>query len=148
MGISYGGFKPRFARKQYPVEADVKRQIISFVNLRYGTVWNNRNVGVYVKATGRYIPSQIHYVPDIIGYTHQGRFIGIEVKQPKHRGLVDRIDHAVKVHDLTAIPKAQTRRIIGQLEFLAHIRANGGIAFMAFDVDDVIKEFEKQGGAL
>lgn len=53
-------------------------------------------------------------VPDIIGI-HQGRFVGIEVKAPNGK------------------PSVQQSR------FLDEIRKQGGIAILAYSVDDVIQ---------
>jgi hypothetical protein len=56
--------------------------------------------------------------PDIVGILPGGRFLAIEVKGPGGKASID------------------------QLQFLGDIAKNGGVAFVAFSVDDVARHLE------
>ena len=73
--------------------------------------------GFYFKVHGG--PYQVSGIPDIIGL-HRGQFIGIEVKRPKG-------SHG---------PSKK------QLQIITKINAAGGIAFVADNPEDVLKELD------
>jgi hypothetical protein len=56
--------------------------------------------------------------PDIIGILPDGRFLAIEVKGPGGKASIE------------------------QLQFLGEIAKNGGMAFVAFSIDDVARHLE------
>jgi len=81
--------------------------------------WKNNTVGVYVKARDTYIPSFAKGVSDILGVLPGGRFLAVEVKRPG--GKIS--------------PQ--------QLDFISNIRDSGGLAFIAYDVEDVQKQLNE-----
>lgn len=87
--------------------------------------WQNASVGIYDPGKGCFrrpvSKFQISGVSDILGILADGRFIAIEVKSKKGRLSID------------------------QNIFLEEIKRNGGVAFMARSVDDVIDNFKKFG---
>lgn len=95
-------------------EARLKRDIIEYLQFLGIFCWNNRNVGVYNSKYGKYIPSTVKGVSDIIGILPDGKFLAIEVK--------------VKPNKLTEYQKW----------FLEQIEKNNGIAVVAYDLTDVI----------
>ena len=72
-------------------------------------------MGIYKKNTGKYIPLSYGEkgISDIIGLTKNGKFLAVEVKMPKKK------------------PSKE------QLEFIEKVKENGGIAFVAYGLEDV-----------
>jgi hypothetical protein len=95
------------------VEQGIQKQILEYLRWRHIVCWKNNTAGIYVKARNTYIPSHAPGVSDILGVLPGGRFLGIEVKAPKGR---------VSPH---------------QQQFIDTINQAGGLAFVAYSVDDV-----------
>lgn len=94
-------------------EADYQSAILEYLEYKHIFAWKNHSVGIFNKKSGGYIPLGMTGVSDILGILPDGRFLAIEVKKPGGR--------------LTQ----------NQIDFLAIINKNGGVAFMAITIDDV-----------
>lgn len=99
-------------------EAHIQKAISDYLKLKKYIVFKHRNVGIYKKDTGKYIPLSDGEkgIADIIGCTPSGRFLAIEVKKPGGK------------------PSPE------QLDFLARVKAYGGISILAYSLDDVMAE--------
>lgn len=95
-------------------EQDIQRQITDYLKLK--RIFHRKvNIAGIMKPNGGYIPSQNAGMSDIIGCLWGGRFLAIEVK--KKGGKVSPLQQA----------------------FLDEVNANGGLGFVAYSLDDVIK---------
>ena len=103
-----------------PTEQQIKKVIADYLRLKKFIVINHRNVGIYKKDTGKYIPlpSGEKGISDIIGCSPRGTFVAIEVKKKGGRPSPD------------------------QLYFLERVRQNGGIGILAYSFEDVEPEIE------
>jgi RecB family endonuclease NucS len=103
-------------------EQQIQKAIIDYLKLKKYVVFKHRNVGIFKKETQQYIPLAFGEkgITDIIACDTRGRFWGIEVKRKGGRVSPE------------------------QTDFIARIRKNGGIAFIAYSIDDVIREVEKK----
>ena len=95
-------------------EADLQKTILDYLRLKRYFVWKEHTTGI-MKKNGSYIPSGMVGKSDILGLTKQGRFIAIECK--------------IRGNSLSS----------SQQEFLQHIADNGGLAIVAFGLEDVQK---------
>lgn len=102
-------------------ESDLKRQILDILKLYGIYAWNNRNVGVYDRRRGKYIPAPCRGVPDIIGVLPGGRMVAIEVKVGNNKPT------------------------IWQRLFMAELETRGALVFVARSVEDVINVLEREG---
>lgn len=108
-------------------EAEVKREIIQYLNLRGYFVWNNRNTGLYDSRRGKWIPAVLKGIPDIIGIQKTtGIFIGIEVKRPDYK----------KDGSLVNQPT------IFQSEFINNINKYNGIGIIVSSLDECIERLK------
>lgn len=98
-------------------ESAIQKQIMDYLRLKGCLVFKHRNVGIWVKKTGHYIPLSAGEIgiSDIIGLTKNGIFLAIEVKAPKKK------------------PSKE------QLDFIERVKAKGGIAFWTDNLDDVVE---------
>ena len=94
-------------------ESVLKRHILSYLSVCGIFAWNSRTTGVWNAKTGHFIPSQCRGCPDILGVMPGGRIIAIEVK--------------IKGNKPTFL----------QLGFIEMINSKGGLAFVAYSLDDV-----------
>lgn len=96
-------------------EQHIQKAIIDYLKLKKFVVFKHRNVGIK-KENGSYIPlpSGEKGISDVIACSTKGVFVAIEVKKPGGRPSPD------------------------QLDFLARVKANGGIALLAYSIDDVM----------
>ena len=99
------------------LEKDLQKQILDYLRLRGVFCWKNHSTGIYKQSTGSYIPVGMKGVSDILAIRN-GKLIAIEVKVGKNK------------------PSNV------QLEFIEKINENGGIAFLAYSLNDVIKALE------
>lgn len=105
-----------------PLEKDIQRAILGFLKAQRGlTVWPNKSVGVYDAAKGIFRkPVDVYHrngVSDILGFFHKtGRILAIEVKRPGGKISPD------------------------QLSFINEVNEGGGLAFIAYSVEDVAKQ--------
>lgn len=99
------------------LEKDIQKQILEYLPYIGIFAWRtNSGVIFYGGHAHRMAPPG---TADIIGIMPDGRFLGIEVKRPK--GVVSAV----------------------QKEFLEKITSRGGVAFVAYSLDDVIAYFKK-----
>lgn len=105
---------------QKVTEQQIQKAIIDYLKLKKFIVFKHRNVGIYKQDTGSYIPLPCgeRGISDIIGCSSAGRFVAIEVKKPGGKASPD------------------------QKDFLARIEASGGIALLAYSLDEVLNAFE------
>ena len=101
-------------------EQQIQKAISDYLKLKKFIVFKHRNVGIFKKDTGSYIPLSAGEkgISDIVGCSPRGRFVAIEVKKPGGRPSPD------------------------QLDFIARIKASGGIAFIAYSFDEVLSSHE------
>jgi len=111
-------------------ESEVQREIMKFLRLRGCCVFKHRNVGIYIAKKNKYIPlaDGEKGISDIIGYIGDGtsRFIACEVKR---RGKT---------------PCKDGKPSKEQLEFIQKVKDKGGLACVAYDLDDVINMLKQQ----
>lgn len=100
-------------------ESQIQKEILDYLKLRRVLCFKHRNVGIK-KPNGSYIPLAFGEkgISDIIGCLPNGKFLAIEVKQPKGR----------------ASPE--------QLDFLARLNAQGGVGFIAHSLDEAMEWME------
>mgnify|MGYP001600444766 FL=1 len=98
-------------------EKDIQRTILHYLAMKGILAHKHRSVGIFKKATGSYIPLplQDRGISDIIGCLHGGRFFAIEVKAPGNKMTKE------------------------QANYLAKVAKAGGLAILAYSLDDVIK---------
>lgn len=101
-------------------EQQIQKTIIDYLKLKKYVVFKHRNVGIFKQATKQYIPLSFGEkgICDIIACAPDGVFWGIEVKRRGGKVSPD------------------------QTDFIARVRKNGGVAFVAYTLDEVIKEVE------
>ena len=97
-------------------EGEIKKTIADYLRLKKYIVINHRNVGIYKQDTQKYIPlpSGEKGVSDLLACSPEGRFVAIEVKKKGGRPSPD------------------------QVEFIERIKKSGGIAFIAYSLDEVM----------
>lgn len=101
-------------------EGGIQKAIMDYLRLKGVVCFKHRNVGIYKKDTGSYIPlpSGEKGISDIIGCLPDGRFLAVEVKCPGKKPSPD------------------------QLDFLKRIWQSGGVGLVAYSIDDVMGAFE------
>ena len=99
------------------LERDIQRGILHYLTLKGYLVFKHRNVGIFKKSTGSYIPlpAQDRGISDIIGCLSNGRFFAVEVKVPGNKPTME------------------------QKLFLQRVSEHGGVAILAYSLDDVMK---------
>lgn len=102
---------PKRKHRKQP-ERDLQSAIIQLLNLKGHFVWKTVNRGFKLE-TGAWIPPANQGVPDIVGLTKTGVFLGIEVK--------------VKGNKATAAQEA----------FLEEIRRRGGVGLTVYSISEV-----------
>lgn len=65
-------------------ETTISGMIRSYLNARGFTVWRN-NTGVWRTGQGHVIRNGMKGSPDLMGFTPEGYFLGIEVKKPNKK---------------------------------------------------------------
>lgn len=100
------------------LESQIQKAIVDYLKLKKYIVFKHRNVGIYKKSTDRYIPLSAGEIgiSDVIACSPDGRFCAIEVKRPGGK------------------PSAE------QLDFLARVKAYGGVSILAYSLDDVMAQ--------
>lgn len=103
-------------------EREIKKEIADYLRLRKFLVINHRNVGIYKKDTGKYIPlsSGEKGVSDLLCCSLKGEFWAIEVKKKGGRLTVEQVD------------------------FLERVKKNKGRGYVAYSLDDIMKIVEKE----
>lgn len=87
-------------------ESEVQTQIIDWLCLKQIFNWRQNTMGVYM-GNGKFRPPPATGVSDVLGILPSGRFLAIEVKRPGGKPTP------------------------AQLEFIDNINANGGLGFVA-----------------
>lgn len=103
------------------LERDVLAAVLQAVAIHPKVAWAHRmNTGAVERenadGTKRYIAFAFKGCSDIIGQMKDGRFLAIECKRPGGKVTAD------------------------QIAFLTNVRRSNGVAFIAWSVDDVIRE--------
>lgn len=101
-------------------EAAALLEILKTVRAHSLVAWAERMNSGAAKIGGRYIRFGWPGCPDVLGQLKDGRLLGVEVKAGKGRLRP------------------------GQIIFLARIRDSGGVAFVATDCRDVLRELNRQ----
>lgn len=98
-------------------EKETQKAIIEFLNYYGHFVWRNNTGGFYTNHGQRFVRFGLQGSSDILGVSRDGRFIAIEVKSPGKKPLRH------------------------QIAFLDEVKRRGGIALVAYSLDDVTKLF-------
>ena len=100
-------------------EGAVVKAILDYLAVRRIYAWRNQTGATRIDDGKRFIRFGHVGSSDILGILDDGRFLAIEVKGPKGRASM------------------------AQLVFLAEIAKRGGLAFVAWGVEDVERELAK-----
>jgi len=102
--------------KTHLLEKDIQRQIVDYLRLKKIYCWVNKTTGTFdpIKQIYR-AGTTFKGVSDILGILPGGKFLAIEVKMGHN----------------TASPE--------QKDFIENINQKGGLAFIAYSLDEVIK---------
>ena len=100
-------------------ESEIQTRIMIALSEMGCTIWRN-NTGAY-KDGNRYIRYGLAKgSSDLIGLTKCGRFLAVEVKRPGQKPTND------------------------QINFINHVTAKNGVAFVAYSVDDAINKLRER----
>ena len=99
-------------------EAAALMEVLKAVRAHPLVAWAERQNSGAAKVGGRFIRFGWPGCPDVLGQLKDGRLLGVEVKAAKGR----------------ASPE--------QVAFLERIRGAGGVAFIAHDLRDVVRELK------
>lgn len=100
-------------------ESDIQRAVLDYLKARGIMAWRQKSEGTFDAKRGIYRRGTgTPGLPDIGGILPGGRALQIEVKAGRNKPTPEQVD------------------------FLARARAAGAVAFVAYSVDDVIKELE------
>jgi len=108
--------------KEKRSENAVVSEILEYLNWKGIYAWHNKNISTYDPRTNRFRrfgKYQISGVSDILGILKNGKMLCIECK--------------------TGYNKASNM----QREFINNINKNGGVAFVAYGIEDVEKYLDK-----
>jgi hypothetical protein len=102
-------------------ESEIQKSILDYLRLKRCLVFKHRNVGIFKRDTGAYIPLAFGEkgIADIIGCTPEGRFLEVEVKRPGKKLSAE------------------------QTEFIKDVIKHNGIGIVATSIDDVMGSFEQ-----
>lgn len=101
-----------------PLEKDIQSSILEYLHARGIFCWKEHSSGIMIDGGQRYMPIGLKGKSDILGI-YKGKFLAIEVKRPSGKISNE------------------------QLEFLTNINKYGGIGFVAYSIDDVIRHFNE-----
>lgn len=116
--------KPTNTKKPDAPESKIQKQIIEYLQGCGYFVWQHKRIGTFDARLGKFRKKakfEINGVSDILGVLPGGKFLAIEVKAKKG-----------SVSD-------------SQKKFIKKVNDEGGMAFVARSVEDVIGEFDKEG---
>lgn len=103
-------------------EAEVQTQIIDWLCLKQIFNWRQNTMGVYMgqdeNGNGRFRKAPATGISDICGVLPNGKFLAIECKRPGGK------------------PSPE------QIEFIDNVNGNGGVGFVADNLDIVIEKIE------
>ena len=97
-------------------EAAALVEVLKALRTHPAVAWVERQNSGAVRVGGRFVRFGWVGCPDVLGQLNDGRLLGVEVKAPKGRTSPE------------------------QVAFLERIRAAGGVAFVARDLRDVLRE--------
>lgn len=112
-------------------ETPIVKEVLEYCQLVLKSkmfVWRNNTQGTYNAKRGAYFFHGLAGVPDIIGMTSTGKFIGIEVKDPNNKG-----------------GKFKDGRSDSQVQFYENCIARNGICLCVTGVTHLQKELERIG---
>lgn len=131
MNKSFSGAKPSidlFGMATSPTkrtndkpEAAALCEVLKALRAHPGVVWCERMNSGAAKIGNRFIRFGFTGCPDVLGQLRDGRILGVEVKAPKGKLRPE------------------------QAVFLERIRGAGGVAFVARDLRDVMRELKQIG---
>ncbi len=116
MNADLFGLEQQTPRKNSRPEAAALVEVLKALRTHPAVAWAERMNSGAAKVEGRFIRFGWRGCPDVLGQLKDGRLLGVEVKAQAGR----------------LRPK--------QALFLARIRAAGGVAFVARDCRDVLRE--------
>jgi hypothetical protein len=93
-------------------EQQIQKACLEYLNYKGHFVWKQNNTGI-LKPDGKYIPSGLKGVSDILGISKDGKFLAIEIKSEK--GILSNYQEI----------------------FLKEIKNRGGIALVARSIKDL-----------
>lgn len=108
-------------RKNAKPEAAALKEILLALSAHSSVAWCERMNSGATKIGNRFVRFGWRGCPDVLGQLRDGRLIGVEVKAAKGKLRPE------------------------QAVFLERIRCAGGVAFMARDCRDVMRELDKAG---
>jgi len=103
-------------KKQELPEKDIQRDIMDYLAARRVFCWKEHSGGLPMQGGEWMMPIGLKGKSDILGLLKGGRFLAIEVKRPSGK------------------------LSLYQEEFIKNINDNGGLAFVARSIDDVIAQ--------
>jgi hypothetical protein len=109
-------------RKNDRPEAAALAEVLKAVRAHPLVAWAERQNSGAVRNGGRFIRFGWPGCPDVLGQLRDGRLLGVEVKAPKGKPSLE------------------------QTLFLERIRGAGGVAFIARDLRDVLRELGPMHG--
>ncbi|NMM28693.1 MAG: VRR-NUC domain-containing protein [Glaciimonas sp.] len=118
----FGDDLPPAVRTNARPEAAALLEVLKTLRAHSSVAWCERMNSGAAKIDGRFIRFGWTGCPDVIGQLNDGRLLGVEVKAPKG--------------------KLRPEQVI----FLERIRCAGGVAFMARDCRDVLRELAASRG--
>lgn len=108
-------------RKNDRPEAAALVEVLKALNAHSAVAWCERMNSGAVKIGSRFVRFGWKGCPDVLGQLKDGRLLGVEVKSPTGKLRPE------------------------QAVFLERIRCAGGVAFMARDCRDVMRELNEKG---
>ena len=100
-------------------EAAALVEVLKALNAHPAVSWCERMNSGAARMGGRFVRFGFKGCPDVIGQLNDGRLLGVEVKAPTGRLRPE------------------------QAFFLERVRESGGVAFMARDCRDVLRELDR-----
>lgn len=100
-------------KRPEPLEKEIQKVILDYLEARHIFCWKEHSGGLLVDGGTRYMPIGLRGKSDIFGI-YKGKFLAIEVKRPS--GVLTE----------------------EQQSFLDRVNREGGIAFVARNLEDVI----------
>ena len=112
------GLEQQTPRTNDRKEAAALMEILMALNAHPAVAWCERMNSGAARMGGRFVRFGFKGCPDVLGQLKDGRLLGVEVKGPTGRLRPE------------------------QVVFLERVRGAGGVAFMARDCLDVLRELE------
>lgn len=113
------GLEQQTPRTHDGKEAAALAEVLKALNAHPAVSWCERMNSGAARMGGRFVRFGFRGCPDVLGQLTDGRLLGVEVKGPTGRLRPE------------------------QAFFLERVRAAGGVAFMARDCRDVLRELDR-----